>query len=107
MSRDPEDGNAKDPASLHKYLYADGDPVNGWDPTGRAEIFENALIEGGSKLTKLEAFLQANAAQIRFVACLGAAVASVAKYINDPSHLNGASVLVVFVACLGAYGGTL
>jgi RHS repeat-associated protein len=35
LSRDPEDGNAKDPASLHKYLYANGDPVNGIDPTGR------------------------------------------------------------------------
>jgi RHS repeat-associated protein len=35
LSRDPEDGNAKDPASLHKYLYAGGDPVNAMDPTGR------------------------------------------------------------------------
>jgi RHS repeat-associated protein len=35
MSRDPEAGKAKIPASLHKYLYANGDPVNGWDPTGR------------------------------------------------------------------------
>jgi len=36
MSRDPEDGYANDPASLHKYLYANGDPVNLADPTGRA-----------------------------------------------------------------------
>jgi RHS repeat-associated protein len=35
LSRDQEDGVTTDPASLHKYLYADGDPVNGWDPTGR------------------------------------------------------------------------
>jgi RHS repeat-associated protein len=26
--------SSSDPISLHKYLYADGDPVNGWDPTG-------------------------------------------------------------------------
>ena len=45
MSRDPEDGYAMNPASLHKYLYAGGDPVNMLDPTGRAELFENALIE--------------------------------------------------------------
>lgn len=25
------------PRSLHKYLYANGDPVNGIDPTGRAD----------------------------------------------------------------------
>jgi RHS repeat-associated protein len=34
MSRDPEDGKAKIPATLHKYLYAAGDPVNGLDPSG-------------------------------------------------------------------------
>ena len=43
LSRDPEDGNAYDPASLHKYLYANGDPVNGIDPTGRAAIISFSL----------------------------------------------------------------
>ncbi|MGA2877161.1 MAG: RHS repeat-associated core domain-containing protein, partial [Nitrososphaerales archaeon] len=39
LSRDPEDGNPTDPKSLHKYLYAGGDPVNMIDPMGReAEI---------------------------------------------------------------------
>lgn len=31
---DPFSGNLRDPQSLHKYLYAHGDPVNGIDPTG-------------------------------------------------------------------------
>jgi RHS repeat-associated protein len=44
MSRDPEDGKAKDPASLHKYLYADGDPVNGLDRTGKADLYEWAAV---------------------------------------------------------------
>jgi len=35
LPRDPEDGKPVDPKSLHKYLYADGDPVNRWDSTGR------------------------------------------------------------------------
>jgi hypothetical protein len=35
MSRDPEEGETTDPASLHKYLYAGGDPVNLADPSGR------------------------------------------------------------------------
>ena len=34
LSRDPEDGKAVDPASLHKYLYAGGNPVNRIDPSG-------------------------------------------------------------------------
>ena len=38
MSRDPEDGTPYDPKSLHKYLYAGGDPVNATDPTGRDTI---------------------------------------------------------------------
>ena len=40
MSRDPNDGNIRIPASLHKYLYANGDPVNGIDPTGRIDLVE-------------------------------------------------------------------
>ena len=40
MSRDPEEGKTWDPKSLHKYLYADGDPVNRLDPRGRAALVE-------------------------------------------------------------------
>jgi RHS repeat-associated protein len=36
LSRDPEDGIDTDPKTLHKYIYADGDPINLSDPTGRA-----------------------------------------------------------------------
>jgi RHS repeat-associated protein len=58
MSRDPEDGNQLDPKSLHKYLYADGDPINGIDPTGRAEFIESVFtrtlisspLESGTEL---------------------------------------------------------
>jgi RHS repeat-associated protein len=38
LSRDPNAGKPTDPASLHKYLYASGDPVNALDPTGRDTI---------------------------------------------------------------------
>jgi len=43
MSRDPEAGNRFDPATLHKYLYANGDPVNGIDPTGRDAVISMSL----------------------------------------------------------------
>jgi RHS repeat-associated protein len=34
LSRDPNAGFIDEPATLHKYLYANGDPVDGIDPTG-------------------------------------------------------------------------
>ncbi len=43
MSRDPEAGNRFSPASLHKYLYAGGDPVNRIDPSGRAGVIDYRL----------------------------------------------------------------
>jgi RHS repeat-associated protein len=36
LSRDPEDGDIDEPASLHNYLYAEGDPVDLSDPTGKS-----------------------------------------------------------------------
>ena len=38
LSRDPEDGKFWVPKTLHKYLYADGDPVNLEDPSGDATL---------------------------------------------------------------------
>jgi RHS repeat-associated protein len=40
LSRDPENGVITDPATLHKYTYAGGDPVNLIDPRGRASMLE-------------------------------------------------------------------
>jgi len=42
MSRDPDAGQIAIPATLHKYLYAAGDPVNRVDPSGRDDLFEYA-----------------------------------------------------------------
>jgi RHS repeat-associated protein len=43
MSRDPLDGQAADPKALHKYLYADGDPTDLVDPSGKG-AYENAIV---------------------------------------------------------------
>ncbi len=45
LSRDPEDGKAKVPASLHKYLYTAGDPVNTADPRGRESMIETGSLD--------------------------------------------------------------
>ena len=45
LSRDPEDGYVLVPITLHKYLYAGGNPVNRLDPRGRAIIEDTILDE--------------------------------------------------------------
>jgi RHS repeat-associated protein len=40
MSRDPLAGKTKIPATLHKYLYVGGDPVNRIDPRGEATFID-------------------------------------------------------------------
>jgi hypothetical protein len=42
--RDPEDGKSRDPRTLHRYLYASGDPVNRVDPFGRADLIQTVEI---------------------------------------------------------------
>jgi RHS repeat-associated protein len=42
LTTDPDAGAVSDPATLHRYLYATGDPVNRLDPTGRT-FMERAL----------------------------------------------------------------
>ena len=72
VSRDPEDGIATDPATLHKYLYAGGDPVNKKDPTGR-DFVEVALID-------------VNLA-VRQAAALTAVAAGVVCILNEAAQL--------------------
>ena len=65
MSRDPNKGNGLDPRTLHKYLYAGGDPVDAIDPTGRTDEEEETGIIGQifTKTVRGVAALTENAAQ--------------------------------------------
>ena len=66
LSRDPDEGKIKIPATLHKYLYAGGDPVNRIDPRGRADTADySSLLANESWKTQLE--LRATAYVIRKV----------------------------------------
>jgi hypothetical protein len=74
MSRDPEGGKAKDPASLHKYLYAGGDPVNAMDPTGRS-LFDTTTLSF-KILTAAVGVAFVGASIVEVLDCIGEAVAS-------------------------------
>src|SRR5580700_3871512 len=39
MSRDPDNHDVTNPNALHKYLYANGDPINALDPSGKGDEF--------------------------------------------------------------------
>ena len=41
---DSYEGSSADPASLHKYLYANADPMNGYDPSGYFSVSEFATV---------------------------------------------------------------
>ena len=80
MSRDPNEGQIKVPPTLHKYLYASGDPVNLKDPSGRDDLGEEAeeapvsitftqhvaahLVGTGITQAELEAIVTADVQQI-------------------------------------------
>ncbi len=46
LTRDPLNGKMTDPRTLHKYLYAGGDPINMIDPRGRQDMVEYAIMLG-------------------------------------------------------------
>lgn len=53
--RDSNEGTPRIPATLHKYLYTGGDPVNRIDPRGRADEEEEVVLNLRSP-TKSEAY---------------------------------------------------
>ena len=48
---DPDGNDLADPATLHKYLYTGGDPVNSYDPDGRSAAINVALLTQLTALT--------------------------------------------------------
>jgi RHS repeat-associated protein len=91
FSTDPEDGNIFDPMSLHRYLYANANPVTFADPSGRqiAEIL----------------------AVVALVATVDAAVGAVAAGVTNlalkgfPTTGKGVATLFVDVVGGGVGGG--
>ena len=46
ISQDPFEGNEADPVSLHRYLYANSDPINNLDPSGEETLCELSVSLG-------------------------------------------------------------
>jgi RHS repeat-associated protein len=69
LTTDPADGDASDPSTLHRYLYAGSDPVNGRDPSGRATTMEYTLLTGFVLTTGLVIYEAEMAKSIKCVWC--------------------------------------
>jgi RHS repeat-associated protein len=118
LTKDPLNGQIFDPRTLHKYLYAGGDPINAIDPSGRQDMVEYqvTLIKGGSLPGASAGF------QAVFIACLAealyAGVAEGLEYVSEhtnqfwkwspPKELNIACTAILMKSALkGLWTATL
>jgi RHS repeat-associated protein len=91
VSRDPGDGELTNPETLHKYLYANAEPVNGFDPTGWEDAVTYPLI-----LSRVSV----SAATVYAVHATGVAIAclylwdATKFYADTQAGLNGTVVMV-------------
>ncbi len=99
MGRDPEDGDYSDPATLHKYVYAGGDPVNLADPTGRAQAATTTWGGAGGEYAGLTSIVSLGAqvgevAVAVAVSCVLDTAASLLKGVT--THLGAPVVGISF-----------
>jgi RHS repeat-associated protein len=90
MSRDPEDGHIKDLISLHKYLYAGGDPVNRLDPSGRANVlqflFTTAVISSPAELALIRLVGGSAAAISEWMMALEDGMAEITSLLSEAAE---------------------
>jgi RHS repeat-associated protein len=93
LSRDPLEGNAHDPETLHKYLYAGGDPVNAIDPMGREVLVEYIVQLPTRIFVYTQIYVPMQYGAIQFYGVAGALFASVIAaicYVTDECGPEGA-----------------
>lgn len=100
LSQDGFDGFASDPLSLHKYLYANADPVNNSDPSGFSTIGDYARLVVAISLRVLIRVLPRIA---RFIICVFFTVASV---LSANPWVGAASSLGEMVFCGSSSAGS-
>jgi hypothetical protein len=94
-SMDSCEGMNSDPAGLHKYLYADVDPISHIDPSGRITVMEELVAQAIDKTMNLiarvnVAFATSAAAGYAAISRLGAYVESAVEEISES---NGATIV--------------
>ena len=100
MSRDPEDGKAKIPATLHKYLYAAGNPANRVDPTGR-DFVDYVFSLGEIALDSITpiAEMVGNFIELQAIPATVDAAEVVATFAEDAAEVIQSNGLMKFFVC--------
>ncbi|MCA9039984.1 MAG: RHS repeat-associated core domain-containing protein [Planctomycetaceae bacterium] len=112
---DPFFGVLHDPQSLHKYLYASGDPVNGIDPTGLFTVMEVNVSMNIATVTEfmhLTAVMGARAAAGSLLGYnvgrhLGAYIGFLDAWMEDPMDIDNAFERMEKTQFYGGYFGAL
>jgi RHS repeat-associated protein len=98
VSMDPEDGIPTDPKTLHKYIYAHGDPVNLSDPTGRAAAAPTMPGTAGGDIGEYGAILLSVAVRaIPAAVAVGCAVR--VQYSMDALAVDGYTDIIPWGFC--------
>lgn len=100
ISMDEFDGFLDEPLSLHKYLYANADPVNFRDPSGFATLSDYAV--------KVRAFVARQVAALKrlaqHIACV---ILKTASVINPALELTASLIEFFFCKCKTLGGGAV
>jgi RHS repeat-associated protein len=102
MSRDPEDGKQIDPRTLHKYLYAGGDPVNFLDPRGRDSILEVGAIDRDFLLDTVPAVVAfvGDFVVLQAIPFTVDAATTVAEFLADAWEVVKADGVLRYLTCM-------
>ena len=82
LTRDINSGDVVDPASLHRYLYASGDPVNRIDPSGKATMVERGLLTGFVLASGVLMYEAESAKSVKCIWCEAASQLATALYTD-------------------------
>jgi RHS repeat-associated protein len=90
LSRDPNEGQRRNPMSLHKYLYANGDPINRLDPFGREVMLEVGSLDAIIGTTPVPALVElaggTATAIAAWAAALEAGMAEIAELLAEAAE---------------------
>jgi RHS repeat-associated protein len=102
LSRDPKDGKAKIPATLHRYLYAIGDPANHVDPKGRESMLETGSLDEIIGTTPVPAIVEmvGNFVQLQLIPFTLDAAEVVAAYAEDAAEVIKSNGLMKWYVCM-------